>query len=247
MTVPPIWVISLERAPERRAAITEALGSRGLAFEFIDAVDGQALTQAQRQAYSHWRALFETGRGLGRGMLGCSLSHLAVYRRMLAEDVPVVAVLEDDVEPLDGLATILDSVDAFPPDWQVITLHSLFASADPRPVDGRVIADRFQVCTYARMPFGTQGYLINEHGARRVLDVAYPVGLPPDELLFRARPAGLRVYGIEPSVLAQRDVDSEIHRLPLEVTPTRAWRRPVDAGVVVAGKVRRRISRALER
>jgi len=242
---PPLWIISLERAAHRRETVTASFMSVGQDFEFIRAVDGSALTPEQRRLYSHWRALFEMGRGLGRGMFGCSLSHLRVYERMVAEQVPVAAVFEDDVEPTEGLVSVLDSVDDLPDDWQVVTLHSLFASSEPEPIEHPPIAGQYRVCTYRRVPFGTQGYLINLSGARRALEVAYPVCFPPDELLFRTHPAGLRVYGIEPSVLVHRDTESEIHSQPRGVVPERALRRPIEDAVVLAGKVRHRVRRRL--
>jgi glycosyl transferase, family 25 len=242
---PPVWIISLERAVDRRETVSTSFTSLGQEFEFIQAVDGSALTAEQRRLYSHWRALFEMGRGLGRGMFGASLSHLKVYERMVAEQRPAVAVFEDDVHPSKDLLSVLDCVDKLPDDWQVVTLHSLFASSGPTPIERPPITGHYRVCTYRRVPFGAQGYLVTLSGARRALEVAYPVCFPPDELLFRRHPAGLRVYGIEPSVLVHRDVVSEIHSQPIGVFPERALRRPIEHAVVLAGKVRHRVRRRL--
>lgn len=239
-----IFVISLVRAVERREAVFGAFSALDLEFEFVDAVDGRSLSEEHRRRYSNWRSLFEMGRAMGCGMLGCSLSHLGVYERMSREGISSAAVFEDDVEPGPDLPRVLAAVDRLPHDWQVVTLHSLFASSNPRPVDAPPIVDGYQVCTYDRVPFGTQGYLISLAGARRALEVAYPVALPPDELLFRRRPAALRVYGIEPSVLAHREVESEIHALAEPVTPDSALRRPFDRLVVLAGKVNHRVRAA---
>ena len=37
----PVWVISLQRSTDRRAAVYESLQAQALDFEFVDAVDGQ--------------------------------------------------------------------------------------------------------------------------------------------------------------------------------------------------------------
>jgi glycosyl transferase, family 25 len=243
---PPIFIISLTRAMRRRESVSAAFRSAALPFEFIDAVDGSALTPEQRARYSNWRALFEMGSPLGQGMFGASLSHLGVYERMVTENLPVVAVFEDDVEPSPDLELILESVPKLPEDWQVVTLHSLFPSSRPRPVDAPPIVPGRQVCTYERVPFGLQGYLINLSGARRVLEVAYPVAFPPDEILFRRHPAGLSVYGIEPSPLVHRGVMSEIHSLPVPLVPGRALRRPVDRAVLLAGKAHLRVWKGVD-
>src|SRR5512147_1760848 len=105
--LPPIWVISLARAPERREFATAAFEAVGLPFEIVDAVDGIALTDEQRACYSPWRASYEYGRGLGRGMFACSMSHMVAWQRMLREDLPDVVVFEDDTRPLDTFAQVL--------------------------------------------------------------------------------------------------------------------------------------------
>lgn len=247
MPIPPVWVISLERATERRNEARRAFTALGLPFEILDAIDGRSLTAAQRDRYSQWRACFETGRGLGQGELGCALSHLAAYERMVRDQIPVVAILEDDVEPGPGLPALLASVERFPPGWDVVTLCSLFAWASPRPVDGPPITAGHQLCTYERVPMGAGGYLLTLTGAQRLLAAAFPVGLPADELLFRARPAGLTRYGIEPSPVALRDHDSEVARRADPVVTRRAGLRWLERAVAGAGKVRRRWERARQR
>lgn len=245
--IPPIWVISLARAAHRRDEIARALEALGLPFEFVTAVDGRGLAPAERRLYSHRRALFEMGRGLGSGMFGCSLSHVHVYERMVAEGVPIAVVLEDDVQPTAHLLAVLGAIDRFPPRWDVVTLHSLFPSSGPEPVDGAPIVDEHRLVRYRRIPFGTQGYVITLAAARRVLDVAYPIAFPPDELLFRRHPAGLTYYGIEPSVLVHRDVESEIHRQP-EIVARPSWFvPPLEWAVVMAGKARFRARTARDR
>ena len=203
-----MWVISLERAQDRRESVTRALSTLGIPFTI--------------------------GRPMTPGDVGCSLSHLRVYERMLAEGVPEVVVVEDDVQPTAALLDVLAARDALPRDWQVVTLHSLFASAGPQPLDRPALPGDHHVCTYTRIPFGTQCYLINQSGARRALEVAYPVRLPADELLYRRRPAGLRVYGIEPSPVVHADFGSELG--PARAEDARGVGRLADTAVIVAGK-----------
>jgi glycosyl transferase family 25 len=239
--LPPIWVISLERAVARRQSVTRWFTDLGVPFELIDAVDGRALTPEQHRRYSRWRARFTIGRDLTLGDVGCSLSHLAVYERMLADAVPEVLVVEDDVEPTPALVDVLAARDRFPPDWQVVTFHSLFPNAQPRPIEGPPLAGAHRVCTYGRIPRGTQCYLVNQSGARRALDVGFPVRLPPDELLYRRIPAGLRVYGIDPSPVVHGDFGSELRTAP--ASEAHGVGRALEWGVITAGRVWTRLTR----
>ena len=53
----PIYVISLERATQRRAACQRALDAMGAPFAFFDAVDGARLSEAEVAAAYDARAM----------------------------------------------------------------------------------------------------------------------------------------------------------------------------------------------
>ncbi len=86
----PVFVVSLARAWKRREAVVAHLRSLGVAFELMDAVDGQTIPPEQR------RAMQPEGVDHPPGVLGCYLSHMNIYRRMVAEHLPVALCLEDD-------------------------------------------------------------------------------------------------------------------------------------------------------
>lgn len=240
--LPPILVVSLARATDRRRSIEAGFGALGLPFEIVDAVDGR--TEDVSGAVSPWRSRYEIGRPLSAGEVATALSHLRAYQRMVDEDLPCALVVEDDIEPTPDLVDVLGALAGLPPDWDVVTLHSLFPSAGPRPLSGPPLTGDFRVCTYAHMPYGTQGYLVSRRAAERLLAIGRPIRLPSDEVLFRRRPARLRVYGIEPSPIIHADFGSE-----LGVTRTddaRGIARVAARVVVTAGKVRARIRRRLD-
>jgi len=241
--LPPIWVVSLERATDRREFVEQTLAAAGLPFEIFPALDGRALSPSELRAYSSRRAFYEYGRDLGRAVLACSLSHLRVLERMVAEGIPELVVFEDDVRPDPRFAAVLRARDKLPTDRDVVTFHSLFDWSSPVPVGSAPLLDDLRVCGYERTPMGTQAYLITLGAARRVLDVGYPVALPADELLFRPRPAGLRVYGIEPTLIGHEEFPSEIRAPAPPVAVHGRSARAVLEAARFAGKVRRRVER----
>jgi glycosyl transferase family 25 len=242
--LPPIWIVSLEGAVERRTRVAAAFSSLGLSFELVNAVDGDRLSTEDVAQYSRRRAVFNTGRGLACGELGVSLSHIRLYQRMVNESVPHAAIFEDDAEPQGALRDVLMKTELFPQDWQVITFHSMYAWSEPEPVGSPPIIGNHRVCSYRRTPLGAQGYLINLDGAQKVLDAAIPVSLPLDELLFRRRPAGLVRYGIEPAVVTHADVESEISRRGEPIAGPSALRSLLDPLLATAGRIQRRMLRA---
>jgi glycosyl transferase family 25 len=207
---PPIWVISLERAALRRDSITTSLDAVGLDYEVIDAVDGGMLTDGQRAQYSRTRALLTIGRGLGWGEIGCALSHLDAYERLIRSGAPVGVVMEDDVVASADLPGVLERLDSIAEPWDVITLHSLFDDAEPVPIDREPFYGRYRLCRYRRVTYGAQCYVITRDAAHRLLDVARPIRIPADDLIYRPAPAALRVLGVEPKVAELALFDSEL-------------------------------------
>ena len=97
----PVYVISLARAPERRASIMRHLEKLGIVAELIDAVDGSLLTPEDISG------LVATGISLHPGTIGCYLSHLRAYERVRAGTHRVALVLEDDARLNPRVASLL--------------------------------------------------------------------------------------------------------------------------------------------
>ena len=85
----PVFVISLKSATERRALIEEHLRGLGIDYELINAVKGDELEPSYR------REINPAG-NMSPGTLGCYLSHIHVYERMIEKQLPVALILEDD-------------------------------------------------------------------------------------------------------------------------------------------------------
>jgi glycosyl transferase family 25 len=106
-----IFVISLLRSIERRANVTKQLQEAGLAFEFIDGVDGQALSaefirdNVNQERYNFWHELRHPG------AIGCALSHRAAYQRMVTDNIPAAVILEDDIVLSPYFAQVLPQLE----------------------------------------------------------------------------------------------------------------------------------------
>ncbi len=93
----PIYVISLKRATERRHKIQEQLDGLGLKFEFLDATDErQGLSDAEieligREEYLQYSAKVKDGE------IGCLVSHLRCYQKLLNSSSEYALIFEDDV------------------------------------------------------------------------------------------------------------------------------------------------------
>lgn len=86
-----IFVISLARAAERRASVCAHLQALGLEYELVEGVDGRTLPEE-----AHARLLAPGITFNSPGVVGCYMSHLAVYRRLIDSGAAAALVLEDD-------------------------------------------------------------------------------------------------------------------------------------------------------
>lgn len=90
-----IYVISLESSHERKVALKKAFPKHYELFIFINAVDGRTLTTTEYFKLVTPN-LYENNRLLSPAEVGCALSHMHVYEKIIQENKPAI-VLEDDV------------------------------------------------------------------------------------------------------------------------------------------------------
>src|SRR5205823_1114202 len=101
------YVINLARSRDRRAHITAQLRKTGIDYEIITAVDGRDLNM-------HDSAIIDSSliakNSFPAGTAGCALSHLRVYRKMIADGLDEALILEDDVTLPADLGALADAV-----------------------------------------------------------------------------------------------------------------------------------------
>lgn len=167
-TTLPVYVINLDRRPDRWAAMSEQLDRLGIEAERVPAVDGRLL-ETNRSAW-----------GLDKGAVACIRSHRKALDAFLDTPAPAALILEDDAELAADTPQLLGSVDWWPSGSKIVRLHestAIHSSADPcarrrfwlRGVSGHTPSgrdmrrlDRWATCSAA--------YLIDREGARIVRD-----------------------------------------------------------------------------
>lgn len=190
-----IFVINLDRNTERLASTDAELRRFGLAYERFPAVSGRDLTPAERKAcYRPFRARCVSGVGLGAGEIGCALSHVGVYRKMIRENVPVALVLEDDVKLSDAFPELLAKAAAFADASRPQVIR--FSAFDGEVVRGEgIVRVAGATCTDA--------YLITLPAARAVASANFPVVAVADRWGRWARRDGLELYRACPPTVRQ--------------------------------------------
>ena len=93
----------------------QQLSRLGMDYEIFPAVDGQHLSDRDLLQYSAKEATKLIGRELSRGEIGCALSHLRIYEKLIASGDFDCLILEDDINIGQMLPEVLGTKKVSPP------------------------------------------------------------------------------------------------------------------------------------
>lgn len=187
-----IFVINLERAAERRAYILDHLGKLGLAAEILPAVEGARVPREELPEGTH--------PGLSPGEIGCYLSHVRFWQIVVDRGLEHAIVLEDDVRCQPGLIKVVNEAIAAGLPFDALRLSAL------RPIRGQhlvTLPGGVEIILPSKNPSGTQGYLVTQAGARRLLERLSVPRRPIDDALDLYWKFGLSIPLISPSMVEE--------------------------------------------
>lgn len=176
----PVYVVSLKSASSRRAMLEKHLGELGIDYEFIDAVRGDELPPI-------YKARVNPTENMSPGQLGCYLSHVKIYERMIEEEIAVALILEDDAVLHRSVVTLIEN------GCESLDFDYCFLGSEDRGDEGYVfydagrptkITDQHNAYTLSSGPYCTHAYLITLDGARKRLSCAYPARTAIDHYHF---------------------------------------------------------------
>ena len=203
----PVYVINLDRRPDRWREISEHLDQIGVRAERLSAVDVRQLSDEVSRGHC------PPGR-INLGSAANKMGHAKAIRRLLESDSPAALILEDDAELSCETATLLHSVDWWPRDAKVVRLECGYGRLRLCGRAAGITPNGRQLRYVARWIGGSAAYLINRDGARILLRGLADPQLTIDQTLFNlpySRTARLlRPYQVNPAMARQRGVDSDI-------------------------------------
>lgn len=124
-----MYVINLDRRPERLAHFMKEFNAKGLRPNRVKAVDGQNLLYSTVKKISGPYAP-----KMRPGQYGCLLSHLAIYKDAYERGFSRIWILEDDTIirlDMDVIPSLLSSLTTIDPDWDIF-----YTDTDSRSSDG---------------------------------------------------------------------------------------------------------------
>jgi len=150
-----IVVISLERAPNRRENIKSQLAALNIDAIIIDAIDGQKLSEEEKNKNIHLTGGYRFGEKFQPGEIGCTMSHINAIKVAQEKEWPYVIVLEDDIviaEDFEKRIKFLFRI--IPSSWEHIYLSGiprLGFNSPPNLQLANVVPTIFTECTFSML------------------------------------------------------------------------------------------------
>ncbi len=225
-------MISLKKDSQRRREAITYLERHHNDFELFWGINGREIDRNNNPKISTAEEVFvrhnflshttQKGR-LSDGELGCAMSHLAVYEKIVGENLPGAIIIEDDFLAECNLVEVFSKCVRLLPDADVFSglisegngLRLRIFPEKKRLGNGSyVVRDGIPGFDWflnrRRRACNTACYYISNAACRRLIDIGYPVRFESDVLLGMVAYNKLRYYFISPQLGKRLDDCSSV-------------------------------------
>jgi glycosyl transferase, family 25 len=207
-----VYVINLDRAPDRLAHMQDQLGRLGISFSRVKAVDAKLMTEAELVEFRSSIVQAHRPHAWSPAQIGIFLSHKKAWEEIASGSDSHAAVLEDDVHLSDRIVSLLQDSDWIDQSMDIVrletTLQGVRLSRQPvSQVDDMKI---FRV----QGAWGSAGYIISRNIAAWLVGSPRRVYEPVDWLLFHERSAlapALNIFQLDPAPCVQDQYHPDVN------------------------------------
>jgi len=176
----PSYLINMVENTERLHKSKAQLLGLGIIFERINAVDGRTLSEKEiNDVYDAKTNKYHARNPLLASEIGCYLSHIEVWKKIVQGNHKGGFVFEDDFQASDDLGTLMELLSEDFGNWDMVKLFTM--NADPKCIARRPLGSDHIIATPYKVPNCTIGYGLRKSAAQRLLDCSLPFFRPIDE------------------------------------------------------------------
>ena len=199
MSMPPVFVINLDKSTDRMVKISKRLSELGIAFERISAVYGADLSQEEIDKYycpelnkKNYR------RPLGLGEIGCYLSHIKVWEIIVERKIPCALILEDDIQFDNDFKPVVHHLSRYSKGFDVVKLY--VKKLKPKIIASTPITEKQHLCALKKIPISTRAQLVSLCGSKKLIKNFSKFGRPIDVDMQYWWKADLKILSTVPSI-----------------------------------------------
>lgn len=215
------YILNLDAAQDRWAALSGAFAKIGFSVVRVPAVEGAKLVLPIPE-YAEVRYRWFHGRPTNIREVGCYLSHLAACRAFLATPDTHGLICEDDLVLGPDFSTVLDTAMRWRDSWNVLRLTGLSAG---HAVPVKTLRDGYALCVNFGRLKGAGAYVVDRAAAQAFVARLLPMWLPWDHAFDREWWQGLRAVSIQPFPISQTDSGFKSSIQKNSRRPLAAWQR----------------------
>ncbi|MBR1544884.1 MAG: glycosyltransferase family 25 protein [Alphaproteobacteria bacterium] len=201
-----VYLINLDRSPERLSAMQEKLSKLGLKFKRISAVDGKKTEFTKKQINSKKYSLLH-GKYITPTEVACYISHYNTMVEFLKSKNDFALVLEDDMIFSEKFMDILDALLKKSNDWDLVKLNGGHSGGN---VKYRSILPNVNLVWNLFHQSKTGAYLMNKKAAKSYVKKMLPMFVPIDHEYIKFWKYGIRGFSVSPFPSWEEDGPSTI-------------------------------------
>lgn len=201
-----IFIINLRRNFERKQFMQKQLeNTNNICYEFVEAIDGQSLDMRWKNKICKSNFYNQITGNVGFSSpneIACFASHYTCWEKCLLLNEPCI-ILEDDVLLLPEFINSIENLEYLAGKLNYVRLMVL-----EKQRTKQIISDSLWL--YTNFPCGTQGYVITPKAAKKFIKYAAKFHSPVDMYLDRWYLHGLRAYCVNPELIKDEHMTSNI-------------------------------------
>lgn len=216
-----VFLINLDRSPERLALVAEHFSKFGIPFHRIAGFDASKEDVSQIQIDQAAFTKIHGRKSIRKGEIGVYQSHLKAIHTFFETDKDFAIILEDDALPLPHAVSTIAQLTEWESDWDMVPLFH-FHSGGPVTLKQ---SDNLKLTVYLAHISSAAAYMINRRAAEVLINHMAVQRACVDHALFENWSHGLRLRGILPMAM-QLSAQANISTINAENSGKLAlWRR----------------------
>ncbi|MEG3133880.1 glycosyltransferase family 25 protein [Rouxiella sp. T17] len=203
------YVISLENDFDKRAVLLSQCKELGLEVELFYAIEGAAL----ELSYINRNVDNYPDCRMTLGVIGCALSHLAIYKKMIDGNLPMALILEDDARISTRTLEVLKELETtYNNNERVYLLTPPEHYCPTKSISVSPHLSFYRVSTAC----STAGYVVTLQAAKKLININMPIKWEADSWAMFSFVHDLEIYCLVPPVIADGDIDKRASTLEVE-------------------------------
>jgi glycosyl transferase family 25 len=195
-----IYVINLDRSPERWESISAKALSFGMEIIRIPAIDGKTIATCDYVDVDHKAFMVRGGRRILPGEYGCYRSHMSCISTFLQSQFDVALIMEDDAEPRQDLVERAMAILEREKDADLVKLFN-HRSRGFLHKSTSSCGDEIGRCLHG--PQGSAAcYIVTRPGAEKIARTMQSIAFPYDVAIERGWDHGVRVFTVKSNLIS---------------------------------------------